>query len=123
MARAPEGAAVGPVDAKGHDHHIATDKWWDSTNSGGPWSPQFQTLFDKAGMSLNDPANIVNVKGHKGLHPRQYHEEVFERLVEATEDCLTMQQCRELLTAELRRLAREIVTPNTKLNKLVTRAE
>ncbi|XXF78218.1 AHH domain-containing protein [Myxococcaceae bacterium GXIMD 01537] len=114
--------AIAPVDAKGHDHHIATDKWWDSSSSGGPWSPQFQRIFDRAGMSLNDPANIVHVQGHKGPHPREYHEEVFERLSEATEDCLTLQQCRAALTTELRRLAREIATPGTRLNKLVTRS-
>jgi hypothetical protein len=120
-ARGMGGAAVVPVDAKDHEHHIATDKWWDSTNSGGPWSPQFQRIFDKAGMSLNDPANIVRVQGHKGPHPKEYHEEVFERLSEATEDCLTMQQCREALTTELRRLARDIEKPGTELNRLVTR--
>jgi hypothetical protein len=34
-----------------------------------------------------------------------------------------MQQCREALTAELRRLAREISTPGSDLNKLVARSE
>jgi hypothetical protein len=121
LAQALDGAAAGPVDTEGHDHHIATDKWWDATHSGGPWSPQFQQIFDKAGMSMNDPANIVRVKGHKGPHPRQYHEEVFERLFDATQRCRSMQECRKALTVELGRLAREISTEGTKLNKLVTR--
>ena len=120
-ARGMGGTAVGPVDAKGHEHHIATDKWWDSTNNDGPWSPKFQSIFDRAGMSLNDPANIVNVKGHKGPHPQEYHERIFERLDEATQRCRSMHQCREALTAELRRLAQQIATPGTGLNKLVTR--
>jgi len=123
MARGMGGATVGPVDAKGHDHHIATDKWWDSTNSGGPWSPRFQRIFDKAGMSLNDPANIVNVKGHKGPHPQEYHEKIFERLVDATRTCRSIQQCRVALTAELKRLSRQIATPGTELNNLVTRGQ
>lgn len=119
-ARAMGGAAAAPVDAEGHDHHIATNKWWKSTHNDGPWSPEFQKIFDKAGMSLNDPANIVRVKGHKGPHPLEYHERVFERLTNATRGCRTMQQCREALTAELRKLGQEIATPGTKFNRLVT---
>ncbi|WIG96446.1 AHH domain-containing protein [Myxococcus sp. SDU36] len=122
-ARGMSGAVAGPVAAKGHDHHIATDKWWDSTNSGGPWSPRFQRLFDKAGMTLNDPVNIVNVKGHKGPHPQEYHEKIFERLVDATRTCRSIQQCRVALTAELKRLSRRISTPGSELNNLVTRAQ
>jgi hypothetical protein len=72
-------------------------------------------------MSLDDPANIVRVKGHKGPHPPEYHRVIFRRLSDATEECRTMQQCREALTAELRDLAREIATPGTDLNRLVTR--
>nr|WP_244237378.1 AHH domain-containing protein [Corallococcus llansteffanensis] len=120
-ARGLGGVAANPVDAKGHDHHIATDKWWDSTHNGGPWSPQFQSIFDRAGMSLNDPANIVKVKGHKGPHPQEYHEEVLNRLFTATRSCRSMQQCRQALTMELERLAQEISTEGTELYKLVTR--
>lgn len=120
-ARAMGGAAAAPVDAKGHAHHIATDKWWDSILNDGPWSPKFKRIFDKAGMSLDDPANIVHVKGHKGPHPPEYHRVIYRRLSDATEGCRTMQQCREALTAELRDLAREIATPDTDLNRLVTR--
>jgi hypothetical protein len=122
-ARAASGVAAGPVDAEGPKHHIATDKWWDSTDEGGPWSPRFQEIFDKAGMSLDDPANIVRVQGHKGPHPREYHAQVLRRLIAATRRCSTMQQCREAVTAELNRLGREIATPGTRLNKLVTRSE
>jgi hypothetical protein len=122
-AQATSGVAAAPVEAEGPLHHIATDKWWDSTDNGGPWSPEFQKLFDKAGMSLNDPANTVRVPGHKGPHPKEYHQRIWNRLEDATEDCRTMQQCREALTMELRRLAQEIMTPGTKLNKLVTRSE
>ena len=119
-ARAMGGAAAAPVGAKSPDHHIATNKWWESTNEEGPWSPKFQRIFDKAGMSLDDLANIVPVKGHKGPHPKEYHRRVLRRLSDATEGCRTMQQCREALTAELGRLGQEIATPGTTLNKLVT---
>ena len=119
-ARAMGGTAAAPVDAEGHDHHIATNKWWKSTKNAGPWSPQFQEIFDKAGMTLDDPANIVHVKGHKGPHPQEYHERIFRRLSNSVRDCRTMEQCRADLTAELGRLGKEIATPGTTLNKLVT---
>ena len=70
IAQSARGVASMPVDAEGPVHHIATDKWNDATHSGGPWTPKFQRIFDRAGMSLNDPANKVNIKGHQGPTPR-----------------------------------------------------
>jgi hypothetical protein len=121
-AQSVSGAASRPVDAEGPEHHIATDKWTEATHSGGPWTPKFQKIFDRAGMSLNDPANIVRIQGHKGPHPEEYHREVFMRLNEAVEDCSGIKQCRESLTKALRGLADEIATAGTKLNKLITRS-
>jgi hypothetical protein len=120
-ARGTSAVASEPVSSAAHEHHIATNKWWDSTNLGGPWSPRFQKLFDRAGMSLNDAANKVRVPGHKGPHPVEYHRDVFKRLNEAMEDCSSMKQCRESLTSALRELAEEISTPGSKLNRLVNR--
>ncbi|MFP2932107.1 AHH domain-containing protein [Pyxidicoccus sp. 3LG] len=111
------------MDAKGPDHHIATNKWTKATYDGGPWTPKFQELFDKAGMSLNDPANIVKVRGHQGPHPVQYHQRVLDRLTAATQDCRTMHQCRDALVAELKRLARQISTEGTQWNRWVTRRD
>ena len=73
-------------------------------------------------MSLDDPANIVRVKNHKGPHPLAYHQRIFRRLDAATRNCRIMEQCREALTAELDSLARDIATPGATLNKLVTGA-
>ncbi|MBN8233550.1 AHH domain-containing protein [Corallococcus macrosporus] len=114
-------ATGGPVDVPGPKHHIASDKFSTSTANGGPWTPRYQQLFDKAGMSLNAPENQVHVPGHKGPHPQEYHEEVFERLRLATSTCRTIQQCRVDLTEALRILAKELTTENSWLNKLVTR--
>ncbi|MFP2904174.1 AHH domain-containing protein [Pyxidicoccus sp. 3LFB2] len=108
-------------DTEGHEHPIATNTWWQSTNQGGPWSPKLQDIFDKAGMSLDDAANRVRVQGHKGPHPQEYHQAVFRRLSDATRDCASIQECRAVLINELRALAREIVRPGSKLNSLVTR--
>jgi hypothetical protein len=124
VAMTARGAGRGlpaPVDAQGHEHHIATNKWWTSTDKGGPWSPKFKKLFDRAGMSLDDPANRVRVQGHQGPHPKEYHEEILARLQRAMRGCRSIPQCREALTAELENLAVEILTPGTRLNQLVTR--
>ena len=117
------GAASTPVDEEGPEHHIATNKWHDATHSGGPWTPQFKQLFDKAGMSLDDPANKVRIKGHKGPHPREYHEHVFEVLSDATRTCRDMRQCRASLTKALGRLRQQLEAEGTFLNKLVTRTQ
>jgi hypothetical protein len=106
-------------DAKGH--HIATDKNDISDASGGPWTPGFKDLFNRAGMSLNDPANLVNLIGHVGPHPEEYHQEVYERLQLALGHCRTAAECRSRLLAELDKLAADICKPGSRLNKLLTR--
>lgn len=123
LTLAPGAVAMGgPVEVPGPKHHIASDKFSTSTANGGPWTPRYQQLFDKAGMSLNDPENQVHVPGHKGPHPQEYHEAVFERLRLATSTCRTIQQCRADLIQALRILAKELTTENTWLNTLVTRS-
>jgi hypothetical protein len=119
-AQGLRGAASGPVNAEGPEHHIATDKWEKATHSGGPWTPRFRDLFARAGTSLNDPANKVRISGHKGPHPEEYHQEVFDRLSEAMQGCRNAAQCHEALTGALQRLGRLISTPGSRLNKLVT---
>ncbi|HEX8438769.1 AHH domain-containing protein [Archangium sp.] len=106
-------------DAKGH--HLATNKNDTSDVSGGPWTPRFKDLFDRAGMSLDDPANIVHLIGHVGPHPREYHEEVFSRLRGALGNCQTHVDCQSRLTKSLEKIAGEICTSGSKLHKLATR--
>ncbi len=122
-ARGTSAGSTAPVDAEGPWHHIASDKFGTSTNNGGPWTPRYQEIFDRAGMSLDDAANQVRVPGHKGPHPREYHEEVYERLDEATSTCKSIERCREALTKILGVLAREISKQGTRLNRMVTRTE
>ncbi|WP_223753981.1 AHH domain-containing protein [Myxococcus sp. RHSTA-1-4] len=89
----------------------------------GAWTPRYQEIFDREGMSLDDAANQIRVPGHKGPHPRESHEEVYERLDEATSTCKSIERCREALTKILGVLAREVSKQGTKLNRLVTRTE
>lgn len=113
-------AARGTRDGRARNHHLATDKNSVSTVRGGPWTPRFRKIFRKAGMELKDPENIVPLEGHKGPHPQAYHELVFDQLNGATANCRRVEECREALTRALQKLAREVSTRGTDLNKLVT---
>ncbi|WP_309888011.1 AHH domain-containing protein [Archangium sp.] len=102
-------------------HHLATNKNDDSDVRGGPWTPRFERIFAKAGVSLDDDANKVNLLGHFGPHPEEYHGEIFRRLEDAIRFCKTQQQCRLRLLEELKRIADEICTPGSQLHGLTTK--
>jgi len=125
LVLAPVAVVASPIPAvamsAGDAHHIATNKNSEATWNGGPWTPRFQKIFNKAGMSLEDAENIIDVQGHKGPHPEEYHNEVLQRLQVATNGCLTKQACRAALVGALKQLAKEISTPGTHLNRLVTK--
>ena len=104
-----------------HWHHLATNKNGSSTVSGGPWTPLFERLFARAGMSLDAAENLVYLAGHKGPHPEEYHSVVYRRLEEALEECRAGPQCRSRLVDELRKLADEVCTPGSLLHRLVTK--
>ncbi|MCY1073625.1 AHH domain-containing protein [Archangium lansingense] len=78
-------------------------------------------IFKKAGMSLEDPANIVYLRDHKGPHPEAYHSEIFERLSNAVRTCRSQAECRTKLVSALDRIAGDVCTPGSQLNKLATR--
>ncbi|CAM4398301.1 AHH domain-containing protein [Myxococcus xanthus] len=118
------GVAVGAVrgiqgDPEGEIHHICTNKNDKSDRTGGPWTPRFREIFDKAGMSLNDPANLIRIKGHQGSHPREYHEIVHGRLLEVVQGCRGVAMCRRALERELAAIARELVRDGSKLRGLL----
>ncbi len=108
-------------DPDGDIHHICTDKNEVSEASGGPWTPLFATFFEQAGMKLSDVANQVRIKGHKGPHPREYHDAVYGRIAQATLGCRSVAECQRALHDILAKLARELTTPGTQLRKIVTR--
>ena len=103
-------------------HHLATNKNDRSRASGGPWTPLFEKLFAKAGMSLDAAENLVYLAGHQGPHPEAYHQEVYRRLEEILEDCQPVSQCRSALSAALKTLADDVCTPGSLLNRLVTKS-
>jgi hypothetical protein len=105
-----------------HWHHLATNKNEVSSVSGGPWTPRFEEFFEVAEMSLDAAENLVYLKGHKGPHPAEYHEVVYEKLRAAVSDCDTAPQCRRKLAQALRELADEVCTPGSRLHRLATRS-
>ena len=117
MAGQPSGGKGPCVDT----HHIATVCNDKETKNGGPWTPRFREIFARAGMSLEDPANKLPLPGHYGPHPERYHRLILDALNGATATCRTVVECRAALTDELQRLAKQIATPGTELNQLVTR--
>jgi hypothetical protein len=101
------------------EHHIATNKNWLSTLQGGPWSPEFEKLFRKAGLTLEDAANKVRIPAHYGPHPEAYHQEIFRRLSNATR-AKKGGEYKQALLDELREIGNESATPGTMLNHLLT---
>jgi hypothetical protein len=114
-------ARTAPSKRKPDVHHIATIENEKSTMRGGPWTKAFKPIFDKAGMSMKDPANTVSLPGHRGPHPEEYHQAVFRHLKTATENCPNQQACAVALRQALRELAAEISDSGSLLHKLLTR--
>jgi RHS repeat-associated protein len=103
-----------------NDHHLATVENSISKARGGPWTPQFEELFNEAEMSMHDPANLAKIFGHYGPHPEVYHRLVYDRLVQATEG-LSGDAYKSAFRAELSSIKREAMTPGTELNDLIRR--
>jgi hypothetical protein len=119
VAMGPGSAIQG--DPEGDIHHICTDKNEISDATGGPWTPQFERYFKQAKMDLNDPANLVRIQGHKGPHPREYHQAVLDRIARAMQGCKGAAQCRTALVDELVKAAKDLTTAGTELRKLITK--
>jgi hypothetical protein len=109
-----------PKKNKAEWHHIATTENSKSSLRGGPWTPRFEELFDKAGMSMNDPANKVQLIGHKGPHPQKYHEAVYRYLFKATERCPNKRECERALRMALQELGAELNKMDSDLYTLLT---
>jgi hypothetical protein len=120
----PPGAVVmaspGGGGGRTQKHHIATIANRKSALRGGPWTPQFEKLFARAGMRLKDSENIVPLPRHKGPHPKRYHQLVYNRLENALGNCNSIAECRMRLLPALDDLARQIAIPGTELNRLLT---
>jgi RHS repeat-associated protein len=113
-------AAAGAFSKAASIHHICTNKNCISTATGGPWTPRFEALFEKAGLSLEDAINKAVVVGHQGPHPQAYHQEIFRRISQATSG-LSGGAYQQALQHELGAISAEITTTGSTLNKMVTK--
>jgi hypothetical protein len=124
-ALAMTGPPMGTVSSDGPtEHHIATVENSISSREGGPWTPEFKKLFDDVGLSMENKANKVPLMGHKGPHPRPYHEEVHRRLDEVIKGCgskTKTAECQKTFVKELRQMADELRNPDSYLFKLLHR--
>ena len=84
---------------------------------GGPWTPRFKELFDKAGYDLDDSINKIALPRHTGPHPEAYHSEVLERLLSATEGKSGIEY-RTAFEREMGKLQKDVANLNHNLNKL-----
>jgi hypothetical protein len=98
-------------------HHIATNKNYKNAKA---WSKKFEPLFKKAGYTLEDAVNKVFVPGHKGPHPQSYHQEVFNRIVDATLG-LKGKAYKTALDKTLSEIATEAQTAGSYINNLLTK--
>lgn len=103
----------------GEWHHIATISNRKSSARGGPWTQRFETLFTQVGMSLKDSANLIHIQGHEGPHSEQYHREIFRRLRTVLIECTSPGECKQAFTNELKKIADDLCTPGTNLNKML----
>ncbi|NOK19707.1 AHH domain-containing protein [Corallococcus carmarthensis] len=110
-----------PGDAEGPVHHICTNKNRVSPVSGGPWTPACEEIFEKAGMTLEDAANKVRLKGHEGPHPELYHNQVVNRLQASVRTCRTTESCRAKLLNELAKIASELLAPGSELRSYIVK--
>jgi hypothetical protein len=110
-----------PGDEVGPVHHICTNKNPISDVTGGPWTPRCEYVFRKAGLTLEDVANKVRLKGHNGPHPEQYHEKVLLRLERAVSRCRSPETCQSSLKAELAKIANELLTQGSELRSLIVK--
>ncbi|MGY6038181.1 RHS repeat-associated core domain-containing protein [Aeromonas sp. AE23HZ002T15] len=100
-------------------HHLATNKH-------STWSDRFRELFKKNDLGkfkngkwrkdvLNDPLNKIDVPGHKGPHPQDMHQEIFDRLSAASD------RGKDAFIKEIEKLRVEAITPGSWLNDILTK--
>lgn len=107
-----------PAARGGPEHHLLTNKNRISTARGGPWTPRFEDMARRAGMTLDDVANRVRIPGHRGPHPEAYQEAVLDRLRTATRG-LEGDAYSAAFRAELSAIRTEAATAGSALNRLL----
>lgn len=97
-------------------HHIATNK---NEKRGKKWTKKFKPFFDKAGLDMDGADNKVYVPGHKGPHPDDYHQHVYDKLEAATngiDHTKDKQKYQQAVKDALADIAKDAQAPGTKVN-------
>jgi RHS repeat-associated protein len=69
----------------GPEHHLMTNKNSISAAAGGPYTPKFEELAARRGITLDHEMNKLRLPGHQGPHP-EYNRVTYTRLSVATEN-------------------------------------
>lgn len=101
------------VVSQSQRHHIATDKY---RRRDPKWTEKFERLFKEAGMSLQDPDNLVYLPNHTGPHPPNYHEWVYNNLLDALQGRQTMAEKQHALKERLEKIRQWLLENPDKLN-------
>lgn len=97
-----------------------------ATNKHSTWSKEFRKLFKKNDLGkfkngkwrkdvLNDPLNKIDIPRHKGSHPEHMHQEIFDRLLAASDIG------KDAFKKELEQLRVDAITPGSWLNDILTK--
>jgi RHS repeat-associated protein len=111
-------AALGAAGRRAPEDHIMTNKNRVSILSGGPWTPIFEEMARRAGMTLDAAENRVRIPGHRGPHPQAYHEAVFNRLTAATRR-LTGEAYTAAFRGELAAIRADLLRVGSPLNRMI----
>ena len=104
-------------------HHIATNK---NTKRGKKWTNKYKPFFDNAGLSMDCPENKVYVPGHKGPHPDEYHQYVYDKIDQATSGIdpdTDKDNYKAALISALEDVATEAQTEGTNVNIWLTKVK
>jgi RHS repeat-associated protein len=107
-------AAAKLAEATADLHHVASNK------HKSKWTQKYDKIFDLAGMTLGEWANLLYVPGHGGRHSTPYHQAVYDDLLKAVTG-KTGDQAAKALEKKLKEIAESICGKKGKFYKLLMR--
>jgi RHS repeat-associated protein len=109
---------VGSAASRVQQHHLMTNKNSISNAAGGPFTPKFEKLAARRGITLEDAVNKVGLADHMGPHPA-YNAKVYQHLKDATSG-LKGSKFNAAFDKALDQVRTQTLKPGTTLNKLAT---
>jgi hypothetical protein len=100
------------------NHHLMTNKNGVSSAAGGPYTPLFEKMARRRGITLGHAVNKVGLIGHQGPHPG-YNQQVYNILDKATKG-KRGESFNQAFDRALEYVRKQTLTVGTLLNKLAT---